>query len=102
MLIFNTTFHVDDNVKEAFIDFMKLIYIPQSTNSGFLHEARFAKIRPQHEQNGSSYALQFKVKNSETLNYWLSEGGLLLQQQMTAKFGNRASGFITILEEIDL
>lgn len=102
MIIFNTTFHVEDDVCDKYIRFMKEYYIVKAANSGFLHEPRFARIHAQHEESGSSYSLQFKVKNLDTLNHWYAAEGEALQKEITTHFGNRALGFVTILEEIDL
>ncbi|MBK5721587.1 DUF4286 family protein [Dysgonomonas sp. Marseille-P4677] len=102
MIIFNTTFHVEDDVCNNYLAFMKEIYIPKAANSGFLHEPRFAKIHAQHEQSGTSYSLQFKVKNVDTLNYWFEKEGESLQKELTSHFGNKALGFVTLMEEINL
>jgi hypothetical protein len=102
MIIFNTTFHVEDDIQDEYISFMKEVYIPKAANSGFLHNPRFARIHAQHEENGSSFSLQFVVKNVDTLNHWHSIEGQNLQQELTSRFGNRALGFITLLEEIEL
>lgn len=102
MIIFNTTFHVEDDVCDEYIRFMKEYYIVKAADSGFLHEPRLARIHAQHEESGSSYSMQFKVKNVDTLNHWYSTDGEALQKEITARFGNKALGFVTILEEIDL
>ncbi|WP_029905380.1 DUF4286 family protein [Prevotella sp. 10(H)] len=102
MIIFNTTFHVEDNVCNEYISYMKEIHIPRAAGSGFLHDPRFARIHPQHEENGSSYSLQFRVKNIDTLNHWFETEGLALQKELTERFGNKALGFVTLMEEIAL
>lgn len=102
MIIFNTTFHVEDDILNEYISFMKDTYIKKAVNSGFLHEPRFARIHPQHEDKGSSYSLQLKVKNVDTLNYWFENEGLSLQEEITSRFGNKALGFVTLMEEIEL
>lgn len=102
MLIFNTTYHVEDNSCPDYVDFMKTIYIPQASDSGFLHEPRFSKIHAQHEQTGVSYSLQFRVKNMDTLNYWFSGEGDRLNKLLLSRFGNQVAGFVTIMEEIGL
>lgn len=102
MIIFNTTFHAEDDVLDDYITFMKEVYIPRAAGSGFLHEPRFARIHSQHEESGSSYSLQFMVKNVDTLNHWFAMEGQTLQEEMTARFGNKALGFVTLLEEIEL
>lgn len=102
MIIFNTTFHVEDDVLDDYIRFMKETYISTAAGSGFLYEPRFCRIHAQHEESGSSYSLQFKVKNVDTLNHWFSTQGQELQEKLTERFGNKAMGFVTLLEEIDL
>ena len=102
MLIFNTTFHVDSDICDVYQSFMKQIYIPQAINNGFLHEPRFVSIRSQHGEHGVSFSLQFRVKNNETLDLWLSSDGQLLQQHLVHKFGNKVTGFITLMDEIEL
>lgn len=102
MIIFNTTFHVEDSARSNFVAYMKETYIPKAMNSGFLHEPRFAKIQGQYDQGGSSYSLQFKVKNVDTLNYWFEKEGLALQKDLTDHFGDAAIGFVTLMEEIEL
>lgn len=102
MIIFNTTFHVEDSILDDYIRFMKETYIATASGSGFLHEPRFCLIHSQHEEGGSSYSLQFRVKNVDTLNHWFATEGQALQTELTARFGNKALGFVTILEEIEL
>lgn len=102
MIIFNTTFHVEDDVLDSYIRFIKEIYIVSAADSGFLHEPRFCRIHAQHEESGSSYSLQFKVKNINTLNHWFATEGQTLQNELTKRFGNKAVGFVTLLEEIEL
>jgi hypothetical protein len=102
MIIFNTTFHVEDEVCDDYIRFIKETYVIRAVNSGFLHEPRFARIHAQHEESGTSYSLQFKVKNVDTLNHWYATEGEILQKELTARFGNKALGFVTLLEEISL
>lgn len=102
MIIFNTTFHVEDDICEDYLQFMKDVYVVQASNSGFLHEPRFARIHSQHEESGTSYSLQFKVKNVDTLNHWYSTEGQELQKKLTERFENKALGFVTLLEEIEL
>lgn len=102
MIIFNTTFHVGDDVHDDCLLFFRNTYIPQAVNSGFLFDPRLALIHAQHEENGVSYSLQFKVKNVETLNHWLASDGQKLQTMLAEQFGNKVLGFITLLEEIPI
>ena len=101
MLIFNTTFHVEDKVRDAYLEYMKLLYIPKAVSSGFLQVLSFAHIHSQHGEQGTSYALQFRVKNSDTLDYWMKNEGESLRHEIGIKFGENVLAFVTILEEIE-
>lgn len=102
MLIFNTTFHVDEESIDDFFTFIKNVYIPRSCESGVLDRPRFAVIRSQHAEKGSNYSLQFHVENLEKLNQWLVKDGEILQQEIVDRFGQTVMGFVTLLEEIEI
>ncbi len=101
MLIYNTTFHVDDSVVNDYISYMKSFYIPEAQENGFLLFSCFARIQSQYEDSGVSFSLQFKVKNSDTLIYWQQNMGMELTGKLNGKFGNKVLSFSTVLEEID-
>ncbi len=102
MIIFNTTFHIEDDIHSDCIAFLKDDYIPSAIQSGFLHQPRLAFIHRQYEEKGVSYSLQFHVKNVETLNHWLDTEGQTLQSEIVKRFGNKVMGFVTLMEEISL
>lgn len=102
MLIFNTTLHVDDSVHDECLEYLKENYIPCAVSDGLLTEPALARIDSLHEVSGISYAVQFKTLNKNTLNKWAENTGSKLQRELGDKFGNKVSGFSTILEEIPL
>lgn len=102
MLIFNTTYHIEEDMQKQFLEFMTDTYIPTAISSGFLHTPCLSRIHSQHKEKGFSYSLQFKVKNSEVLDHWMEEQGENLHQQLQKKFGHKLAGFITLMDEVDL
>lgn len=102
MLIFNTTFHVEEKTQGEYLDFFTQTYIPTCAESGFLFEPRFSKIMSHGEEGSVCYSLQFYVKNADSLDFWLTNGGKELEQKLVSKFGQRVVGFITLMEEIAL
>lgn len=102
MIIYNTTFHIDqESLKEA-LQYLKEEYIPKATASGFLHTPGLLRVMHMAEDGGCSYSVQFRVKNVDTLNFWLQNEGMLLHKGLVSRFGERVAGFSTLLEEIDL
>lgn len=102
MIIFNTTYHIEDDIHDECLTYLKADYISEAIDGGLLQEPRLALIHAQHEERGVSYSLQFKVKDIETLEVWMERVGQNLQEKMAARFGAKACGFMTLLEEIDL
>ncbi len=101
MIIYNTTFHIDKSVLDEAVDFLKLVYLPQASASGFLTNPLLRKILHETEDEGVNFSIQFHVKNIDTLNYWMENEGRALHQKLVTKFGNKVAGFSTLLEEID-
>lgn len=102
MIIFNTTLHVDDSVHDECLEYLKTIYIPQSLKDNLIDSPALFKIESVHEEGGISYALQFRAQDMDILDQWVAAVGGALQHDMGQKFGNKVSGFATILEEIPL
>ena len=102
MIVFNTTYHVDDKIHDEIIDFFKKHFIPKATQSKRLNEPRFYLIHAQHEEHGRSYSLQFRIQDLETLEKWMKEEGGDLQLELSSRFGEQVCGFMTLLEEVEL
>lgn len=102
MIIYNTTFHIDNDSHHEFIDYLKKEFIPQSLASGLLTRARLSRILSQHVDEGESYSLQYHVKDNATLNEWITKEGQALQQSLVLKFKEKVVGFTTLLEEVEL
>ena len=101
MIVYNTTFHIEKSVADKVIVYFKNIYMPQAAASGFLLSPRMRRIIMEDESEGVSYSIQFHVKNTDTLNFWLESEGRTLQKNLVTKFGHNVNGFTTLLEEID-
>lgn len=102
MIIYNTTYHVEDEVHDDYITFVREEIIPRSMSSGLLTQPQFARIHSQHEERGVSYSLQFRVENLENLERWMLAHGQSIQGDLMIQFGTKVAGFMTLLEEVEL
>lgn len=102
MIVYNTTFHIEKEIEEVCLAYLKEKYIPEASASGFLHTPRLMRVMNTAEEEGVSYSLQFHVKNIETLSYWLEREGREMQQLLANRFGQKLVGFATLLEEMEL
>lgn len=68
MIIYNTTFCVDNTVLDAFVNFLKTHYIPVAESTG-IHSALILSIRggQDSENNTSTIALQMRAPSESAL-----------------------------------
>ena len=102
MIVFNTTYHIDDSVHDAVIEYFKKTFIPQAIQTGLLRDPHLFFVHAQYEETGKSYSLQFRAKDLNSLEQWMAEEGVAIQADLNRQFGEKACGFMTLLEEINL
>ena len=103
MLIYNTTFHVEDELATDFLIYIKKMVVPQIVQCGLLMNPLLSKVLTEQEgQEGCCFALQFSVKNYDTFEYWFEKQGEALLQKLQTDFKNRVLFFSTFLDEISL
>ena len=101
MIIFNTTYHVESGLEESFIAWLKETYIPSALRREALSRPQLCRVVPPEECEGSSFSLQFHVKDSDTLSAWYRETGAGLQEALVSRFAEQVAGFSTLLEVIE-
>ena len=91
MLIYNTTFQVDDDVHDNFLIWIKESYIPEVQKHGALKTPRICRILS-HREEGSAYSLQWEVESSGLLHRWHLEQGVRLNDELTKIFKDKVIG----------
>lgn len=101
MIIINTTFNFDDDVENAFKEYMLNIFIPVSTKSGLLTSPRLAQVFANEDDIGLSYAIEFTTKDLFTLDRWRKEECGPIYKNLTNHFREKIIGFQTVMQTID-
>lgn len=101
MIIYNTTFQVSNAGADEFLNWLRTIYVPQALSGGELSCPQLARVMANRD-DGSSYALQFRVESLSVLQRWNRSTGKGLRQRLATLFGDRVTGFSTMLDVIDL
>lgn len=99
MLIYNTTFQVEDDIHDNFLIWIKECYIPEIERYGVLKSPRLCRILS-HREDGTSYSLQWEVESSEILHRWHLNQGTKLNGELAKIFKNKVVGFPTLMEVI--
>ncbi|HBG40809.1 MAG TPA: hypothetical protein DDZ96_02150 [Porphyromonadaceae bacterium] len=101
MIVFNTTFHVEEEVHEDFIEYMLQIFIPHSTRSGLLTSPRLARVMGKEEDEGYSYAMEFTASGIAELDRWNAEESTFIYTPLLHKFKEKIAGFSTVMLTVD-
>ena len=100
MLIFNTTYHVEEDQEKYFLIWMQEYYLPEVEKKGMLHAPRIARVLSHREEGSSCFTVQFEVEDSAKLHRWHREQGVLLNEELKKVFGEKVIGFPTLMEVI--
>lgn len=97
MFILNITFLISQPMIDSWLVWARQDFIPYMLASGLLSDAQLARIVGQ-EEDGLSYALQFKALNRRVLEQWNELHAAEMQQKCSSRFGESALFFSTVLE----
>lgn len=101
MLIYNTTYNVTNKSYASWIIWLKETHVPFMQKSGDFFEPQITKLIYSENQDAASYAVQFKVKDIETLNKWKDWYEELLNNEIKKTFGEEVLTFSTVMEVIE-
>lgn len=97
MLVYNITFHTEDEVHDHFLIWLKESYIPETEAHGVLSSPRLCRILS-HRDEGTAYSLQWEVDDSASLHRWHMEKGAKFNEELAKMFKNKVVGFPTLME----
>lgn len=102
MYILNITFLVAPDSVNRWKDWAGSIFIPTVIATGHFNSPQLARVHSPSEEDGLSFALQFRTDSQHTIDNWLSTDGASLQQVCTGRFKGTVLFFATTLELIPL
>lgn len=100
MLIYNTTYHVEEDTHDHFLIWLKESYIPDVEKTNVLRNPRLCKLLSHHDE-GFSYSLQWEVENSAVLHRWHTEHGVRMNSELLKIFKDKVIGFPTLMEVVE-
>lgn len=99
MILFNTTFCVDNRLADEFLSFLRLSYIPAAEGHG-LHSALVLQMRGGADEESGTFttALQMRAPSEATLNAFHAETLPTLYDRIAQKWGNGVAMFESTLD----
>ena len=98
MLIFNTTYHVEEDQEKYFLIWLQEYYLPEIEKNGILHAPRIARILSHREEGSTCFSVQFEVEDSTRLHHWHQEQCIKLTEELLKIFKDKVVGFPTLME----
>lgn len=102
MIIYNTTFSVPEELHSEFLVFIREEYLPEALKSQIIREPRLSRVFSNSEEDGFSYALEFKAASIDELERWNLLSGKKLHFLLIKKFRQNILGFSTVLKPVNL
>ena len=100
MLIYNTTYHVEEDQEKYFLIWIQEYYFPEIEKNGILHVPRILRVLSHREEGSACFSVQFEVEDSAQLHRWHCEQGVKLNDELLRIFGDKVVGFPTLMEVI--
>lgn len=102
MLIYNTTYHIEESVVRNFLIWLQEHYIPTVLKTRLLRSPKMFEVLSNREPDVYNYSLQWEVDDSKTLHEWYTKHGIELNKEMMNIFKDKVIGFPTLLEVVEL
>ena len=101
MYIYNVTINVEDEIHDAWFEWMKNRHIPDMLATKKFLEAKMSRVQIQEETGGTTYSVQYGLPDSATLQAYYKEDAERLRKDATERFGGKFVAFRTELEVVD-
>jgi len=100
MYIVNQTLLVEDSILAEWLDWVRLIYIPEVMASGFFSSHKMLKLIEGGTGEGSTFALQFVLHSEKYKKDAIHNFEVKYEWLITDTFGTKTLFFRTLLEDV--
>ena len=99
MVIYNLTVNVQEDIHDAWVEWMKIEHIPKMLNTGKFTKALMTKVLVTEEMGGMTYSTQFTAESKAMLQRYYVEDAEELWKE-SARFKGKFVAFRTELEVV--
>ena len=101
MIIYNVTINIDDQVHDDWLSWMQSKHIPDMLATKKFVEAKMCKVLVEEEMGGTTYSIQYKAINRQTLESYYKEDASRMRAEGMQLFANKFVAFRTELEIVN-
>ncbi len=99
MFLYNVTVNVDDEAQDQWIEWMRESHIPDVLQTGLFEAATFSKLMVE-EEAGTTYAIQYRLRDMESFRIYQEMYAENLQNEHTKRFGENTVAWRTFMEVV--
>jgi hypothetical protein len=99
-VFYNVTVSLDPSIEQDWLQWMKEQHIPDVLATGMFLQSKILRVRG-FEENGATYAIQYRLASLGDLDKYQSEFAPALQADHLNRYGEKAIAFRTVLEIIE-
>lgn len=99
MYIYNVTVNIEDDVRDEWLTWMKEHHIPDVLRTGLFIDGRILRVMVD-EESGTTYSIQYKVKDLEALKLYEEMYAPGLRKEHSDKYEGKFVAFRTVLEHV--
>jgi len=101
MYIYNVTIKVDHAIVREWLRWLKQEHIPEILATGCFTEATTLELLETVDDQGATFAVQYKTPRLEDYRSYLSKYAPELRQKGVEKWGNKFIAFRTFMKIVD-
>jgi len=98
MLLYNVTIKTENNIAEAWLQWMKEEHIPDVINTGCFTRATLCKLLEVDDEDGPTYTVQYHAESKADYNRYIENYAPVMRKKVTDKWGNNIAIFRSLME----
>lgn len=100
MIIYNVTIKVENDIADAWLQWMKNEHMADVLGTGLFTDARLCRLLDQDELEGLTYVAQYFCESIKEYNAYIDNHALEMREKGFLKFGGKFAAFRTVMEVV--
>ena len=101
MFVYNVTVKVDHSIAADWLRWLKEEHIPEVIGTGCFTTATLLELLENADEEGLTYAIQYRTSAKEDYDRYLEQHAPLLRQKSFDKWGDRFMAFRTLMKIVN-
>jgi len=100
MIIYNVTLKAEQDIADAWVQWMKTEHMPDLMDTGLFADCRLCRLLEQDETDGVTFVAQYFCDSMEQYNHYIDKYAEAMRGKFFKLFGSKVVAFRTLMEII--